>query len=322
MKHPPFLRIGPSLAVRIIWTYLSLLFLASVYTFFFDHTFILFFILYSLVGLGLEISFFFLKEGKFKIKSGSSAITSALLVLSIPPHIPPLYVFFALIFSIIFVRLSFEGDALPLNPMLCGRLFLMIAYPSAIVAWNSGFQIPDGLTSATPLELYHSEKHSLNLLTMFTGNIHGEWGDLYALSSGSPGEIFKPFLILIGLILCLKKIIDWRPGIFFLISFSVSNWIFDEPVYFNLFSGAVIFSAIYIAGDPKSTPVTPGGKILMGILAGLLNALIRKYTYYSEGIVFAFLTANILTPLTDQIVFFIKSKIINKRQRTKILLVK
>lgn len=322
MKHAPFLHMGPSLQVRIIWTYLSLFVLALVYTLYFDHTFMVSFLLYSLMGLGLEMSYFLLKEGKLKIKSGSSMITAALLILSIPSHIPPLYVFYALIVSIIFVRLSFEEQALPLNPMLCGRLFLMIAYPSAIVAWNSGFSIPDGLTSATPLELYHAEKNTLSILTVFTGIIKGEWGDLYFLSSGSPGEIFKPLLILIGFILCLKKIVDWKPGVFFLLSFSICNWIFKEPVYFNLFSGAAIFSAIYIAGDPKSTPVTPFGKILMGILAGLLNALIRKYTYYSEGIVFAFLIANLLTPLTDTLIFHIKARMINKRQASKILLVK
>ena len=71
----------------------------------------------------------------------------------------------------------------------------------------------------------------------------------------------------------------------------------------------------FIAGDPVSTPVTRGGRWLAGVIAGVVNALVRAYTVYPEGIVFAFLTVNLLSPTLDRLCFRLRGRALQRQRR-------
>lgn len=94
----------------------------------------------------------------------------------------------------------------------------------------------------------------------------------------------------------------------------VASAVLGEPVLFSVVAGAVAFSAVFIAGDPKSSPVSKGGQWAAGCIAGVTNAVIRKYTFYSEGIVFSFLLANLLSPTLDRAAFFLRARILLRRR--------
>ena len=315
INSSPFLVTKRSLFHFVILMMISLTTLALAYSCMFDKQFFFKFIGYCSLGILLEISYLFITEGKLRLKSGSSAITAAILVLSIPPATPFWPIFFALVIAIFIVRLPVSKYGIIFNPVLIGRLFLMMAYNNHIVNFTA-LKPVDSLSSATPLELYHGEGFPLEIFNLITTNITSIWEDIYQIVPGAPGEVFPLLIILIATLLVIKKVADWKAGLFFLLSFSTTNFFINEPVLFNLFSGGVIFASVFIASDPKSTPSSKEGRIIAGVIAGIANALIRKYTFYSEGIVFSFLLVNLLAPLLDRLAFTFRGFILLKRRKT------
>jgi Na+-translocating ferredoxin:NAD+ oxidoreductase RnfD subunit len=229
--------------------------------------------------------------------------------MSIPPATPFLPVLFALVLAVVVVRMPAEGSGIIcFNAMLVGRLFLMLAYHEDVVNWAAPGAAADATTTATPLELYHSEEAVYALGRLLSGRIGGPWEDLYQIVPGSPGELFGPVIILIGCVLFWRGVLAWRTGAAFLAAFLVTCACLRQPLLFNLFSGAVLFAAVFIATDPKSTPVSKGGQLAAGCLAGIADALIRGCTNNSEGIVYSFLLVNLLSPALDRLAFRLRSR--------------
>lgn len=313
----PYLSVGMKSSRMMHWVLLALFVLAMAYSFLIDSSFLWRFLLCLIMGIGLECAYTLLRDGRFQIPKASTAVTSALLILSVPAGMPFIVIFYGLIVAIIFSKMATSDTAIRLNPMLVGRLFLMLAYNEQIVSWTrKGLDI-DTVTTATPLELFHAEEVVYNLSMLLRGHIGGNWEELYEMVPGSPGEIFTPLIIVLGIVLYYKGILDWRVGISFLISFAAACFFIKEPVVFNLFSGAVIFASVFIAGDPRTTPGTKAGRLIAGVIAGIANALIRKFTYYSEGIVFSFLLSNLLSPTLDRLAFKMRSKILIYRKQAQ-----
>ena len=108
---------------------------------------------------------------------------------------------------------------------------------------------------------------------------------------------------------------EWRVGTAFLLAFCATHVVTGQPVLFNLLSGSAVFAAVFIAGDPGSTPRTPLGRWLGGTIAGVADALIRTYTVYSEGIVYSFLLLNVVSPTLDRAAFALRGWQLVRRQR-------
>lgn len=313
-KHP-YERLGPSGLSRTIWVLGSLAVLAFLYAWLYLPVYAIRFALTVLAGVLLEGAYRVLGEGRFHLRLGGSALTAALLVLSVPPDIPFFALLCGLVVAIVVVRLPHEKGGIHLNPMLVGRLFMMMAFNEQIVEWTKRGADMDAVTTATPLELLHSEGVALPLGQMLRGHIDGSWEGLYEMVPGSPGDVFIPVIVLAGIILAIRGVLQWRIGIAFLVSFAAACAIIGEPVLFNVCSGAAIFSAVFIAGDPISTPASRSGQVVAGLIAGIINAVIRTYTFYSEGIVFAFLAINLLAPTLDRIAFAARGSSLLRRQR-------
>jgi len=309
----PYYSVGHSTIPMAIWTLGSLALLAGLYAIAYDPWFIVRWSGYVAAGLFIEAFYIFLVSGKFKLRSGSSAITAAILVMSIPADMPIKPVLFALILSIGLVKMPAKHNGLHFNPALVGRLFLMLAFGSEIVNWSLPGMDMDAVTTATPIDLFHTEEFVYSLRALLSGQVSGSWEGLYDMVPGGPGEVFAPMILLIGLFLYIRGIVAWRTGVAFVLAFAATCAVIREPVLFNVFSGAIMFSALFIAGDPKSTPSSKGGQLAGGIIAGVANALIRRYTYYSEGIVFSFLLLNILAPTLDKVAFWSRSKILQRK---------
>ena len=337
--EPPFLRTGPAAAPMAIWTLGALTVLAALYAGRYEPRFFLKYLAGLAVGAGLGIAYTWLRDGSFKLSVFGSMLTAGLLVVSLPPNLPAWPLFLALVVAIVLVRMSGGDGRLPFNGVLVGRLFLMLAFNAEIVNWPACGPALDGLSTATPLDLFHTEKgfHAIGALAL--GSIGGSWGDLYQLVPGSPGEVCAPLILLLGALLVWKGVLDWRCGTAFVLSFLVVCGAVNLPVarelaaagqsgsaltalgrilLLNLFGGALLFSAVFIAGDPASTPVSKSGRWLAGLIAGVVNALVRSYTVYPEGIVFAFLTVNLLSPTLDRLGFAWRGRtLLRQRRRTQ-----
>jgi electron transport complex protein rnfD len=172
----------------------------------------------------------------------------------------------------------------------------------------------DGITQATPLDTvrtFYSSAGScitdaicseaafyeLTNLPIFTQNswdfAQGWW------------QINLAFL-LGGIFLILKKVIHWQIPVAMLGSFallSLLTELFGNGAHLTvpaqLFSGAMMFGAFFIATDPVTASITPRGKLVFGVLVGSLLYLIRFYGNYPDGVAFAILLSNICVPLID-----------------------
>jgi len=325
-----------------LWLLAGLTLVAALYAMVYSPAFLLKYVLVMALGLAIEFVYVLLAEGRLAWRSGGSATTAAILVASLPPAMPLLPLVFALLVAVVLGRMPTGARALQLNPALLGRLFLMLAYNQEIVNWIGAAAPPDGVTSATPLEVFHAEDsptaiYSLGMLV--TGRIHGDWEGLYQFVPGSPGEMFTPVILLVGVALVWRGVMDWRPGASFLVTFAAACAVLYAPqakahivdagggfalgpfaatlgatVLFNLLSGAVVFAAVFIAGAPKSTPGTKAGRLAAGGVAGITDALIRRYTNYSEGIVFSFLLANLLAPTLDRLAYRLRGWRLSRQQ--------
>lgn len=310
---PPYLTVSDSSAGQTVWCVVMLLILGGLYSLFYQPLFILKLSGYMLFATLVELLYRLLRDGNLRIKNAGAALTAGLLVMSVPADMPVRAVCIALLVSIGLIKMP-GGNVLRLNAAVAGRFFLMMAFGADIVRWNFAGQPLDGMTGATPLELWHSDGYAYNLLHLCFGNIHGKWEGLYHIIPGSPGELFRPVLILFGLILFVRGITDWRGGVSFLTAFALTCVAVGEPVGFHLLSGAVLFVAVFIVTDPKSSPASRTGRLIGGALAGIINACIRHYTFYAEGIVYSVLIMNLLTPSIDRAAFRMRGRLIHRRR--------
>lgn len=243
-------------------------------------------------------------------------VTGLIFPLILPPAVPLWMVAVGVVFGVIFGKEAFGGTGKNIfNPAIVGRIFLSVAFPRIMsVNWQAPFsggwggflhyQNVDAVVSATPLVLFKNQ----DILT--------PWMDmLFGTSAGCIGETFRIGIIAGGLFLILTRIIDWRIPLTFLISaplFSlIGNTFFHAhlaPPAFQLLSGGLLLGAFFMATDPVTCPFTKLGKWVAGILLGMLTVLIRGFSGYVEGAMFAILLVNVFTPLIDSVVLKLRYK--------------
>lgn len=219
----------------------------------------------------------------------SAAVTGLLLALNLPANIPLWQAAVGSVFAIIIVKCVFGGIGCNIvNPAITARVFMIVAFSSMATV---DFPV-DAVASATPLEML-SNQQTPNLLNMFLGNI-----------GGCIGETSKVALLIGGIYLLAKKVITWHIpvcfiGSVFVLSFLLDGFSFANALYWVL-SGGLFIGAFFMATDYVTSPSSALGKIVFGVGAGLLTVLIRFYGIYPEGVSFAILIMNILTPYIEK----------------------
>ena len=289
-------------------TFIAMLVPTIAYSIIIDSNFLLRFAIIISMGVGVEFIYHILNSGEFKAPRIGTAISTGLLALSIPVNIPYIYVFSGVIVTLLLIKLpdtTYSG--ITFNPMLVGRLFIFMCCGEMIMDWTPAGDL-DGLTAATPLALFAEEGATVPIMSFITGTFNTNWEDMYLIVPSSPGEILPVLTLFTGAILVFLKVIDWRLPIAFLCSTAVWFIATGTPVIFGLLSGGIIFSAVFIATCPTTTPIEPKARIIAGVLVGIINCAIRDMTYYPEGIMYSFLIINILSPTIDRIVFSYKSR--------------
>ena len=212
----------------------------------------------------------------------SAAVTGLLLAVNLPANTPVWQCVIGSLFAIIVVKCLFGGIGLNLvNPAITARVFMLIAFGSLAQP-----ALPvDAVAGATPL----SAEQMPSLLTLFLGNY-----------GGAIGETCTAALLLGGLYLLIRRVITWQiPAVFMVTVFVFSFFMegFDAIRAVSLvMSGGVVIGAFFMATDYTTSPPTAWGKVIFGFGCGLLTCLIRYFGVYPEGVSFAILFMNILTP--------------------------
>ena len=245
------------------------------------------------------------------VLDGKAALTGLLLGMSLPPSFPPWLAVMGCAVAICLGKLVIGGLGFnPFNPALLARVFLLISFPAQMTTWSQPVGLfataPDAVTTASPLG-----DVKLELLTKGTALAAGGVNLLDAIVgrvAGSAGETSVIALALGGAFLLWRGIITWQIPVSFLGSVAalaaclsaVGPARFPGPL-FHLATGGLVLGAVFMATDFETSPVTPRGMLIFGAGCGLLTWVIRSFGGYPEGVSFAILLMNMVTPLINMV---------------------
>lgn len=231
---------------------------------------------------------------KVTVKDLSAALTGLLLALNLPPEVPFWLPVIGSFFAIIVVKQLFGGLGQNfMNPALGARCFLLISFTGRMTSFTY-----DAVTTATPLASLKAGE-SVDVMSMFLGTTAGTIGETSAIA-----------LIFGGVFLLVRRIINYRIPVFYIGSFAVFIMVyalasgrgFDVSFLLaHLFGGGLMLGAFFMATDYVTSPITPNGKIIFGILLGLLTFLFRIYGGSAEGVSYAIIIGNLLVPLIERV---------------------
>jgi electron transport complex protein RnfD len=268
-----------------------------------------------------------IRNRRSSVGDWSVTITGLLLALTLPPGFPLWMTAVGGFVSVGLGKMAFGGLGFnAFNPALVGRAFLQASFPAAITAYSPALaqnrftefipttltpplMLPPGLnewilrvrvdafSGATPLMQQKFDKIATDWQPLFFGSV-----------SGSAGETSALLILLCGAYLVARNFMDWRIAASMLLSaflfggaFHLANpAIYPHPL-FVLFSGGLMLGAVFMATDMVASPVTPAGVWIYGALMGLITVLIRNLGGLPEGVMYAILIGNAVSPLIDNV---------------------
>jgi electron transport complex protein RnfD len=279
-------------------------------------------LLASLTALVAEAAVMMLRQRPVTVLlDGSALVTGVLLALALPPLAPWWIPVIGSLFAIVIAKQLYGGLGYnPFNPAMAGYVVLLISFPLELSLWpvpgagmsltdtllhvfGAGLpadQVLDTLTMATPMD---DIKMRLGLSQTLS---EMQDSPLFGSFAGAQWEWINLWFMIGGLWLLQMKVIQWQIpagmlGGLALIAFvfyAINPDIYTTPI-FQLFSGAAMLGAFFIATDPVSACTTPRGRLYYGMGIGLLTYLIRTWGGYPEGIAFAVLLMNMAAPTID-----------------------
>lgn len=245
---------------------------------------------------GTEALIQYLMKKPVTVMDGSAVITGLLLGLIVPPHFSLVFTALGAVFAIAIGKMVFGGLGYNIfNPALVGRAFLQAAFPVAITTWTIPHFAVDAVSKATPLAALKFDRVVTDTAPLVLGNVGGSLGETSAVA-----------ILIGGAFLLVTGVANWRiPAsmIVGIIVFGGAVWLIDpaapNPV-FHVFAGGFLFSAMFMATDMVTSPVTGRGMWIYGICISLIIVLIRVYGGLPEGVMYSILFMNAFVPLINR----------------------
>jgi len=247
----------------------------------------------------------------------SAVVTGLLLAMNLPPSLSSGMALVGCIIAIAIAKQVFGGIGYnPFNPALVARVALMMSFPIAMTRWHDalnparwqGFAwtIPDAMTVATPLGLVKTALvmqqpspivwNGSTMVNYLVGNMGGCMGEVSALA-----------LMLGASYLLFRRCITWHIPVAYLGTVAIFAGILkiaapetNMPVSFHMLAGGLMLGALFMATDMVTSPLTRRGQLVFGVGCGVLTMLIRRFGGYPEGVSFAILLMNAVTPLINR----------------------
>ena len=239
----------------------------------------------------------------------SAVVTGLLLALNLPVSLPWWEAVIGGVFAIAIVKCIFGGLGQNfMNPALGARCFLMVSFAGQMTSFAH-----DGITGATPLAIIKAGSRSdsiqkilasgdgktqeaTSLLKMFIGSTGGTIGETCAIA-----------LLIGAAYLLIRKIISWRIPVCYIAVFAIFILLFGgrgfDLTYLaaELCGGGLLLGAFFMATDYVTSPITPKGQIIFGVLLGLLTGVFRVFGASAEGVSYAIIICNLLVPLIERV---------------------
>ncbi|MCH5326600.1 MAG: RnfABCDGE type electron transport complex subunit D [Duncaniella sp.] len=227
----------------------------------------------------------------------SAVLTGLLLALNLPSNLPVWTILIGCVVAIGIGKMTFGGLGCNIfNPALVGRVFLLLSFPVAMTTWpEPGVNLTnytDATTGATilgQLKQHIIDPSQVNLFDAAIGNVGGSLGEVGAIA------------LIIGFIylLCMK-VITWHIPVSIIGTVAIFSLCVGAPVCVELLSGGLLLGAIFMATDYVTSPMSHKGQIVYGVMIGIITLVIRLWGAYPEGMSFAILIMNGVTPLINR----------------------
>ncbi len=239
----------------------------------------------------------------------SALVTGLILGLNLPPRAPWYIPIIGGVFAIIIVKMLFGGLGKNFaNPAATARVFLLLAYGSVMTKYI-GFDIAGNIlsTDVVTAPTYLSGGTAV-FQSSFMG-VRGYWGYvlqlLFGTVGGSIGETCKIAVLAGGVYLGVRRVIDWRIPVVYLLTAAVmllACYGSAKEVLLQLLSGGLLFGAVFMATDYATSPKWKYNRVLYAFGLGVITVLIRRFGSYPEGTSLAILIMNLLVPLMDKFI--------------------
>jgi electron transport complex protein RnfD len=253
------------------------------------------------------------------LRDGSVVITGLLYGLTLPPALPLWMVAAGGVIAVVLGKHAFGGlGQNPFNPALVGRAVLQAAFPVAMTTWTPvlaarrfvtlpastltwPFTAPvpavDVMTGATPLAAWKFEQRASDTADLLLG-----------FTAGSIGETSAVLILAGGAYLAARRMMSWRipAGVFTAVVVLSGALHLADPAHhaspvFMLLSGGLMLGAVFMATDMVASPMTHAGCFVYGAFIGVLIVVIRTWGGMPEGVMYAILLGNAVSPLIDRV---------------------
>ena len=221
----------------------------------------------------------------------SAVVTGLILALTLPQDVEWFMPIIGAIFAIVVAKMLFGGLGQNfINPAASGRVFLTISFANAMNTFTY-----DGVTQATPLALARNGE-VVDLTKDFLGFIPGAIGELSVVA-----------ILIGGIYLLIKRIIDFRIPVVYMLTMILFIIIFSGRgsdfnfIITQAISGGAMFAAFFMATDYVSSPTTKLGKVIFAVFLGIMNGIFRLFSNLTEGCQFSIMLANLLVPFINKI---------------------
>jgi Na+-transporting NADH:ubiquinone oxidoreductase subunit B len=269
----------------------------------------------------------------------ASLVTGALFALSLPPNVPLWIAVVGIVVGILFGKELFGGFGRNVfNPAIVGRAFIWLSFPleltgqyvpafrdfpGGFVRWSmaAAGELPeylqqstalalDAITSATPMLARKNLDHETGVLNLFLGTI----GEVFTageqtmiLGAGAMGEVSSLAILLGAAYLLYTKTAQWRLMLPPLLGAALLCLVLRyglglaavPPLLFTLFSGGLLYAAVFMVTEPISAPKLPKSQWIYGLFIGMMIVFFRYKGIFSGGVAFSILLGNMLAPSLD-----------------------
>ena len=223
----------------------------------------------------------------------SAIVTGLILSLTLRADVPVWQCIIGSIFAIIVVKCLFGGlGANFANPAATARVFMIICFTQVIGGARPLITSnPDLVAGATPLYVIEQGGELPSLMDMFLG-----------FKGGAIGETCIAAILIGFIYLVARKVIHFETPLIMVATVFLLSLVFDGSAtiaLYHVLAGGLVFGAVFMATDYVTTPMTRTGKMIFAFGCGLVSYLVRKYGTYPEGVSFAILFMNILSPYIE-----------------------
>jgi len=243
------------------------------------------------------------KDIKKHLQGSFPWVTGLILVLMVPISMTYYALGFGAFFAIFFVKLLFGGFGHNIfNPAAAGRAAILTSFAGRVAA--------DVTTGATPITSMSQMGWLItdqSLLTPFLNQFGGLWGLFVGWYPGALGETSAVLIVVIGVILAFRRVLDWKVPVFYVgtvfVLASVIALIRGTGIWYPLYhvlAGGLLFGAVFMATDPVTNPTSATGRIVFAIGLGILTILIRVQANLPGGVLYAILIMNVFTPTIER----------------------